>query len=151
MNHEKEEIKSDMATTHSINIEAKGKFSGCFSGLKDSKISRLHTFLFFLKRFLQCFILFILKDINQDAKIGLFFGLQIIFFVFYLRVKPHKLTKDQLIEIINEFIYILLMFRLFYVSNQEDWTNAEKHSFLSLIVANFLIQTGISLCKHFRQ
>ena len=120
---------------------------GCFSGLKDSKLARIHTFLFFLKRFLQCVVLFWLKDLKTGIKLGLFFGLEVIFFAAYLAIKPHKLVKDQLIEIITEIIYIILISRLFYFNDKDDWTTAEKISFLSLIVLNFLLQTAISFSK----
>ena len=105
----------------------------------------MHTFLFFLKRFLQCVVLFWLRDLGLEAKLGIYFALQIIFFSIYVVVKPHKLTKDQLIEMVNEFIYIIMISRLFYYDDEKDWTDAEKISFLALIVSNFVIQTIISI------
>ena len=84
---------------------------------------------------------------NKGVKLGFFFGLEIIFFVTYLSIKPHKLVKDQLIEIISEIIYIILISRLFYFNDKDDWTTAEKVSFLSLIVLNFVLQTIISFSK----
>jgi len=126
-------------------IVKRSKCAGCFSGLKDSKIARMHTFLFFLKRFLQCVVLFWLRDLGLDAKLGIYFALQIIFFSVYVVVKPHKLTKDQLIEMISEAIYIILISRLFFYNKQNDWTDAEKIFFLALIVGSFVIQTIISL------
>ena len=114
-------------------------------------MARMHTFLFFLKRFLQCIVLFMLQDLVLGLKLGLFFAIQIIFFIIYMVVRPHKLTKDQMIEMVNEFIYIILISRLFYYNDQDDWTTAEKVSFLTLMVASFLIQTIISICKYLKR
>ena len=127
--------------------KVRSKCGGCFSGLKDSRLARIHTFLFFLKRFLQCVVLFLMKDLDKGIKLGFFFGLEVIFFAAYLAIKPHKLVKDQLIEIITEIIYIILISRLFYFNDKDDWTTAEKVSFLSLIVLNFVLQTTISFSK----
>ena len=107
-------------------------------------MARMHTFLFFLKRFLQCVVLFMLRDLDLEVKLGIYFALQIIFFSIYVIVKPHKQTKDQLIEMVNEIIYIIMISRLFYYDDEKDWTDAEKISFLALIVSNFVIQTIIS-------
>ena len=127
----------------------RSKCAGWFTGLKDSKIARMNTFLFFLKRFLQCVVLFMLRDLDLEVKLGIYFALQIIFFIMYVTVKPHKLTKDQLIEMVNEGIYIIMVSRLFFYNKQNDWTDAEKIFFLSLMVCNFLIQTIISWGKYF--
>ena len=147
------EVNDDFDSTNSIEKETirkslqkkRSKCGGWFSGLKDSRLTRIHTFLFFLKRFLQWVVLFMLKDLSTGAKLGFFFGLQVVFFVAYIIIKPHKQYKDQLIEIINELIYIILISRLFYFNDQTDWTNAEKISFLTLIVLNFVLQAIISL------
>ena len=88
-----------------------------------------------------------MKDLKTGIKLGLFFGLEVIFFIAYLVIKPHKLAKDQLIEIVTEVIYIILITRLFFYNEQEDWTRAEKVLFIALIILNFIIQMIISLGK----
>ena len=86
-----------------------------------------------------------MKDLKTGIKLGLFFGLEIVFFVAYLVMKPHKQAKDQLIEIVTEVIYIILISRLFFYNEQEDWTRAEKVLFIALIILNFILQMIISL------
>jgi len=88
-----------------------------------------------------------MKDLKTGIKLGLFFGLEVIFFAAYLAIKPHKLVKDQLTEIVTEVIYIIMISRLFFYNKQEDWTKAEKVLFIALIILNFVLQSLISLGK----
>ena len=59
----------------------KGKFSTLFSGVKPTRIHRLHAFLFFLKRFLLCFVIFLLQDIGITLKLILILVIQLGFFI----------------------------------------------------------------------
>mmetsp|Transcript_4204 Transcript_4204/g.4845 ORF Transcript_4204/g.4845 Transcript_4204/m.4845 type:complete len:198 (+) Transcript_4204:981-1574(+) len=127
------------------NRKPKSRCGGCFSGLRDNRIARMWTFLFFLKRFLMCIVIFMIKEASKEVKLGLFFMLQIVFFVAYIAIRPHKLIRDQIIELISESIYILLISFLFFYNIQTNWNKAEKYSFMAIMASSFIIQAFVSL------
>ena len=130
------------------NPKKKAKLAGCFAGMKSSRYARLHTFLFFLKRFLICVLLFFLKGLDVDSKLYMFIGIQVIFYAFILILRSPKLMKDQINEIINESVYLLLISMMFLNENNIDWGSFGQNLFIYLIMFNFILQFLVTLGKY---
>lgn len=125
----------------------KGMWSACFSGMKNSRLSKLSTLMFFLKRFLLCSLIFLLPTLSTNVKIFIVLGIQICFFVVIILVRSPKLIKDQVLEIINESVFIILIIWLYVQENDSNNKKMKENLFLFIIFTSFGIQLFISLGK----
>ena len=115
--------------------------------MKDSRIFKIHTFLFFLKRFLLCVLVFFLKGLDSTTKAVIFISIQVLYFAYVVILRCPKLVSDQIIEIFTEFTFIVLIAILLFNNEMNDWSKAEKYIFVSIILFIFVFQAAVSLCK----
>ena len=130
-----------------IDEEKRHKCKACFSGLKSQKWKRVHILLFFLRRILISIILFLLTDLTTMTKLGMITGIQVIYLIILVIQRPFIHIKDQIIEIMNEVFYIIMIMYLFFFNDRNDWDDATKFSYLSLMFLNFIAILIISTGK----
>ena len=123
------------------------KFSRCFSGLKDSRIHKIHTLVFFVKRFTVCTIIFLLNGVDLTVKISLVLGIQLLHLVFIIILRSQKQVSSQISEIVNEAVFSILIVFLFFWENRSEWNEVIMYLFIAIILSNFAIQAIISFCK----
>ena len=118
--------------------DSKTKTMVWFLGVKKSKFSRLHIFLFFLKRFFFCFLIYILKDLDALLKIIMFLPLQLIFWAIAVLLRSPSTTKELILEILNEFIYLILLACLLIHEITDGKLKVGMYLFISLIMFNYI-------------
>ena len=133
--------------TLNIDPRKRNKFNACFSGMKTSKVSKLYTFLWFLKRFIMCGLVFFLQDLNVTTKTIMFISIQVLYFLSVVILRCPKKITDQLIDIFTEFTFIVLISWLLFNSKMEDWSKTDKYLFVTIILSIFIIQALINLGK----
>ena len=125
------------------------KCSSCFSGLKDSRIHKIHTLVFFVKRFIVCTIIFLLSGVDLTVKISLVLGILLVHLTFIIILRSQTQVSSQISEIVNEAIFSILIVFLFFWVKRSEWNEVGMYLFITIILAKFAIQAIISLCKFY--
>lgn len=123
------------------------KCKACFSGLKQVKSKQLHLVMFFVRRLLLSSLVFLLSDLNTITKIKIFTGIQVVYLLLAIIQRPFVLVKDQLLEIVNESIYLILILFLLFNNDISDWPTESKYAFIGIMLSNFVIVFIVSLSK----
>ena len=110
-----------------------------FSGLKESRISRIYSLLFWLRRQLFCVLILLFKDLNMITKISVYASIQFVYMVLCCCLRPFKMTKDAIIDSINEFIYLVLCILLVYFNTSDRWSSVISNAYIWIIISNNLV------------
>ncbi|CAI2364405.1 unnamed protein product [Moneuplotes crassus] len=123
------------------------KCRACFQGLNPYKFQRLYVSLFFLKRLLVCGVIFFLKDYSLTHKLMIIISIIGLYLLVFLIQRPFLNTRDQVIEIINEGLYLVLTSVLFYFNKRKDWNGKATYLFMSVILAIFITSFAFSIAN----
>jgi len=104
--------------------------------------------MFLARRLLLGTFVFLLADFSTMAKIGCITGIQIAYLIILIVQRPFTHVKDQIIEILNESMFLVMIIFLFMFNDSKDWEGSPKYLYLSLIVANFTIIFLITTSKN---
>ena len=110
-----------------------------FSGLKESRISRIYSLLFWLRRQLFCVLILLFKDLNMITKISVYATIQFVYMVLCCCLRPFKMTKDAIIDSINELIYLVLCILLVYFNTSDRWSSVISNAYIWIIISNNLV------------
>ena len=119
----------------------------CFSDSKDSYFPRWMSTLFFLRRILLWFIVIVLKSVRFEYKLAIFVSIQLLYLILFLAIRPFNKIKNLVLEILNEFIYLVLWWLLFKLNKENDWTSSMTQVYIWIIISNNIIFVIISICN----
>ena len=121
------------------------RFLTLFSGIKPNRTHRLHSLIFFVKRFLICAVIFLLEDIAVELKLLLLLFIQLCSLLWSVALRSYQEVKDQIIEIINEALFTILIIWVIFQEEVSDWTKTSTYCFIFLIICGFLIQLIVTI------
>ena len=131
------------------NIETYNALKEFFSGIKHGNYSKLYSTLLLMRRMVFASILIFGQSFSN---IGLICPMIIIQFAYLLNlviVRPYKLAKDNIIEIVNELFYFLLIFILSYFNSKDRWSSIIENAYLIIILGNSVTIILIMIGKRF--
>ena len=123
------------------------KLGEFFWGLKPMKKNRIYTSISMLRRLLFVTFLITLTSLHSQILIGALTAIEVVYIIYVVFVRPFYETKDNVIEIVNEFIYILLLGSLIVYNTEKDWTSTVAHIYMQVVFSNNLIDWGIIQSK----
>ena len=104
----------------------------CFDGLQRSKLRRVHALLFFVRRTAFCMLILLFADLAMLVKVWLYAAMQFAYLTTVWVLRPFEQKKDNVIEIINEFIYLILCLILTYLNAPERWSIVLQYAYFKL-------------------
>jgi len=140
-------INEEESTSQESNFRK--KFSTLFSGIKPTRTHRLHSLIFFVKRFLICSVIFLLEDIGVELKLLLLLVIQLCSLLWSVVLRSYQGVKDQIIEIMNETLFTILIIWVIFQEEVSDWTKISTYCFIFLIIGGFLIQLIVTIGTFF--
>jgi hypothetical protein len=105
-------------------------------GIKDNFIAKLYPIVYFIRRALLCTLVTIGSEVRPNVKLGLFFSLEIVYFVGIVLVRPFINIQDNFVAIFNCVMMVFYIFCLFFYNNDHEWNKGFTYSYLGLILAN---------------
>ena len=133
-------------SSYEIAEEKHNKLEEFFEGMKLQKKFRVFIAILMIRRFL--FILFwvTLASIPSRAIIGLLVPIELAFIVYAIIFKPFQEVKANIIQIVNEVSFFLLLSALLVYNTSTDWTVTFSYIYIQVIIItniiNFLIVLG---------
>ena len=133
-------------SSYRLNENQHNKLGEFFSGLKGDKKSRFYVTLLLMRRVTFILLIICLSSITSRAIIGILLAIQLVYMGWIMYLRPYKETKGNIIEILNE-IYFTLLIWIFLVFNEEsNWSSIKTQIWMWLLTSNtlfsFLIVVG---------
>lgn len=124
------------------NVKDSSKFkysSEVFAELSVSTEARLHPILFLTRRLLFVGLLVLLTSIGSIATLSVMCGIQMLYMVMLLGMKPHKERVNNVVELINELAYLGYLAWHFNFNSRAKWTKVAINAFICAVIFNNVI------------
>ena len=118
-----------------------------FNAIRPSKLCRFYYPVFLLRRLIFVAILFTVENLSHEIKIALFWGTQVLYFLYILISRPFIRTKDNIGEIMNEIFISFFFAFLIWKVNAEKWSDMEAVVFYGAIITNVGLFAAIALSR----
>ena len=131
-------------------IQKRRQWIQWFSGLKENKISRLYTVLFFMRRQLFWVLILLFQDLSMILKVSVYSSIQFVYFVVLCFLRPFEKTKDMITDWINEMIYFVLCILLTYFNTENTWSSVVQNIYIWIIISNNLVLFAFEFLSCFK-
>ena len=123
------------------------KLGEFFSGLKSNKKSRFYLTLLLLRRFAFIALIITLASIPSRGLIGILLFIQLLYAGYIAYLRPYTEVKSNIIEIINELYFTLLIWIFLVFNEKDDWSSLKTDIWMWLLTSNTLISFLIIFSK----
>ena len=120
------------------NIE-QSKQSKLFNGIKLQRKHRLYPSTLLIRRTIFVSFLIWLVIVQSRVLIAILSLIQLFYLVYISYLRPYIETKDNIIEIMNEVYFLLLLFLLIFFNNESDWSSITTSAYMWTISSNSIV------------
>ena len=110
------------------------KLNEFFSGLKINKKHRFFIAILLIRRSFFVIFLFVCYSVSSKVVIGVLSLFQLSYLVYIILIRPFIEIKANVIEIINESIFLFLLSALFFLNTENDWTPTIAIVYMQIIL-----------------
>ena len=118
-------------------------FGELFNGIKDNLKSRLYVVALLLRRAVFVLLLILLSSVSPKFVISFLSGVQWVYCILIVLIRPYELAMANFIEIINEVYFACLFGSLFFFDLEDKWSNGVTSAFVVVLFSctfiNFLV------------
>ena len=110
-------------SSYAIDEDKHNKLGELFSGLKMDKRFKFYVVILVFRRSIFVVLLLTWVSVASRLLIGVLTFLQLIYLSYVCYLRPFKKLKDNLIEIMNETYFMLLLSALIYFNTKSNWSS----------------------------
>ena len=126
-------------SSHRLNESEHNKFEEFFRGLQQNKKHKLYVTLLLFRRL--GFITFLITCIFIPSRIliitlALF---QLIYIAILTYLRPYEATKGNIIEILNETYFGLLILLLAIINTEDEWNSVKTITYMWILASNTFV------------
>ena len=115
------------------------KLNEFFNGLKINKRHRFSVSILLIRRLFFVTFLIVCYSVSSKVVIGVLSLSQLSYLVYIIIIRPYIEIKANIIEIVNESIFLFLLSSLFFLNTENDWTLTIAIVYIQIIWSeNFL-------------
>ena len=117
----------------------KSVLKGLFYDLKESKSARIYTAIMLMRR--NSLVLFLIfgQSFSAVFRLMILLKIQMIYMPIIIALKPFKKAADNIIDIVNEIFFLVLLSTLVFYNKKDHWDDSIKQVYLNIIMFNSLI------------
>ena len=119
--------------------ESHNKLGEFFNGIKMQKKFKLYSSILLIRRFVFIILLLSLVSIKSWMLVGILSIIQFFYVIWIIVLRPFSETKGNIIEIINELFFIVLLGSLVYLNSEENWNATNTSIYVWIITSNNLV------------
>ena len=127
--------------------DKKSKFAHMFDGLSPNKNSRLFAWLLQIRRAIFVILLIILGPKSSIIVISFLVGLQLIYLLLLAAIRPYEMVIWNIIEMTNEFYFLVLLAFLVKYSTAADWEGTPTTVYTWFISSNSIVCLLVNIGK----
>ena len=139
------------ASLYTVDESKHNKLGEFFNGLKMQRRFKLHAFMLMLRRAVFVVLLLTWNSIASRLLIGVLAFIQLIYLAYVCFMRPFWQIKDNIIEIVNEIYFLLLLSALIYFNVESYWSSTATSIYMWIVSSNtmtvFLITISKLFCK----
>ena len=136
------------ATSYKLNENDHNKLGEFFfRGLKQDKKHRLYAIMLLIRRILFIIWIITLTMISSRFLISIILIIQLAYFVCLSYLRPYEQKKENLIEILNEIYYGILIIFLAFINIEDEWNATKTSIYMWMLASNTFIVFLIVLGK----
>ena len=109
------------------------KLSELISGLKLNRKERLYVAILMARRLIFIMILIFSYSLTSQIVIGMLIAFQTPYLIYLFLIRPFKEMDTTIIELVNEWIFIVLLITLIFLNSEKDWTPLLGHIYMQAI------------------
>ena len=132
-------------SSYKTNEDGHNKIEELFSGVKMQRKMKMFVAILLLRMLVFVLLLVTLVSISSRMLIGILSILQVFYTAYVIFLRPFKEAKNNLIEIINELLFLVLLSSLIYLNTKDKWSSSLTIAYSSIITANSLVILAIIL------
>ena len=102
-------------------LEKRNKFAHLFNGVSPDKKSRIYIAILQIRRAVFISLLITIGPISSSLIIKILVGLQAIYLLILILIRPFELVKCNIIEIVNEMYFFTMLASLLKFNSIESW------------------------------
>ena len=126
-------------SSYKINDKEYNKLGEFFNGLKKENKFRAFAAIMMARRFIFVVLIITSASISSKILIGVLAGIQVFYFITIAIVRPYDETQANMIDIINEFVFLILLTALIFYNTVDDWTITVAYIYMQILVMNSVI------------
>ena len=124
------------------------KLGEFFVGIKNSKNWKIYVFVLLVRRLIYVILLISLVSISSILLLILMVAIQVAYIVYLVVLRPYEETKGNIIEILNEIYFAILLFVLIFLNTQSDWNSVNTSIYMWALVSNTIVAFLVVLGKY---
>ena len=124
------------ASLYTVDESKHNKLGEFFNGLKMQRRFKLHAFMLIFRRTVFVVLLLTWDSVASRLLIGVLAFLQLIYLAYVWFMRPFRQFKDNLIEIVNEIYFLLLLSALIYFNVESYWNSTSTSIYMWSISSN---------------
>ena len=113
--------------------DKRNKFSHLFDGVTLNKKSRMFVWLLQIRRAIFVILLITLGSRSSIIVISFLVGLQLIYFVILVAIRPYREISSNVIEITNELYFLIFLTSLLKYNTAASWEGTPTTAYISSI------------------
>ena len=113
--------------------DKRSKFAHLFDGVSLNKKSHMFVWLLQIRRVIYIILLITLGSRSSIIVISFLVGLQLIYFVILVAIRPFKEINSNVIEIINELYFLVFIASLLKYNTAVSWEGTPTTAYISPI------------------
>ncbi|CAI2360011.1 unnamed protein product [Moneuplotes crassus] len=118
-----------------------------FSGLRNTKTSRLLPFVSTLRKLLNIVaVVFISMEGERTYALVLLISIQVVYLAFMILVRPFFLVFNNCLKIICESFQFIIMVYMAGMESESDWPKGAIKGFMAILIINAVAIIGIVTC-----
>ena len=127
--------------------DKRSKFAHLFNGVSPNKKSRLYIAILQIRRAIFVTLLITVGPISSILVISILVGLQTIYLLILIIIRPFELVKCNIIEIVNEMYFFIMLASLLKFNSVESWEGTPTTIYVWFISSNSISGLTIILSK----
>ena len=135
------------ASLYTVDESKHSKLGEFFNGLKMQRRFKLHAFMLMLRRTVFVVLLLMWDSVASRLLIGVLAFLQLIYLAYVCFMRPFWQFKDNLIEIVNEIYFLLLLSTLIYLNEESYWSPTATSIYIWSVFSNSMVVFVISMSR----
>ena len=126
-------------SSYHLNDDSHNKLEEFFIGLKQQKKFKVYISIKMGRRILFVSFLITLVCFSSKLLIGVLSVIQIFYLIYLAFLRPFEKVKGNIIEIVNECYFLLLLSSLYFLNTESDWTSIIISAYLWIISSNSMV------------
>ena len=124
------------------------KLGDFFEGMKMKRSFKFYAPMMIARRVIFVLLLVSLNSISSKTLIGILSFLQLLYMIYVAYLRPYSEIKWNIIDIMNEVYFLLLLFTLIFLNEERDWNNVKSSTYMWTIASSSMVTFCIVLGKY---